>query len=77
MSAKKFQQYLFESDLIEKIFDKKTSARLRATFVGQYSFGVNKNNKSLIERMKTDYDNLVLKPQLEGGGHNIYGKDIK
>ena len=24
----------------------------------------------------THYDNFVLKPQREGGGHNFYGEDI-
>jgi hypothetical protein len=27
--------------------------------------------------MKTDYQNYVLKPELEGGGNNFYGTDIK
>lgn len=27
--------------------------------------------------MRLDYENYVLKPQLEGGGNNLFGKDIK
>ncbi len=27
--------------------------------------------------MKNNYDNVILKPQREGGGNNIYGEDIK
>jgi hypothetical protein len=78
MCAKKFQQYLFETDTIEKLLgDQAKADTLRATFVKQYSFGKEKQNKELIERMKHDYDNLVLKPQLEGGGHNYFGIDIK
>jgi glutathione synthase len=36
-----------------------------------------KDNKKLIEMMKTDYKNLVLKPQRECGGNNFFDEDIK
>jgi hypothetical protein len=79
VGAKRFQQFLFETDTLEKFFSGNESliGRLRATFVKQYSFGKDKNNKELVHMMKTNYDNVILKPQREGGGNNIYGENIK
>ena len=34
-------------------------------------------NDELIQMMKNNYDEFVLKPQREGGGNNIFGIDIK
>jgi glutathione synthase len=79
VGSKKFQQFLYETDTIEKFFanDQSVPDRLRETFVKQYSFGKEKNNSDLIDMMKNNYENVILKPQREGGGNNIYGEDIK
>jgi hypothetical protein len=78
MGAKKFQQYLFETNTIETLLKDEDKAKaIRATFVNQYSFGKGEQDPKLIERMKIDYENIVIKPQLEGGGHNYFGLDIK
>ncbi len=35
------------------------------------------NLLELIEMAKENCEDFVLKPQREGGGHNIYGSDIR
>jgi glutathione synthase len=79
VGSKKFQQSLYETDTIEKFFanDQSVPSRLRDTFVKQYSFGNGKTNSEVIDMMKHNYENVILKPQREGGGNNIYGEDIK
>lgn len=78
LCAKKFQQYLFETDTLERLIpDSDRVERLRATFVKQYSFEKEETRRDLLDLMNKEYKNLVLKPMLEGGGNNIFGEDIK
>lgn len=77
VGTKKFQQYLFETETMERLInDESIVSQLRSVFVQQYSFGQDRN-KELIEMMKARYSELILKPQREGGGNNIYGLNIK
>jgi hypothetical protein len=37
----------------------------------------NENNDQLIELMRENCENYVLKPQREGGGNKYFGQEIK
>lgn len=76
--AKKFQQILNNQKQLERFLEPADASRLSEVFCkfwsiesdttkGQEGFNVGLNSSQ----------NLVLKPQREGGGNNIYDKDIK
>ncbi|KAI7904154.1 glutathione synthase [Cokeromyces recurvatus] len=76
VGSKKVQQVLSEPNRLERYIQTKTS-EIRDTFAGLYSLDSTteagqKAYKMALERP----DDFVMKPQREGGGHNIYGKDI-
>lgn len=70
--CKKFQQVLSNQLELERFLDAEDSKRLSNVFCkfwpvnsdGGYNLGL------------TEPERLVLKPQREGGGHNIFGSDI-
>ena len=76
--CKKIQQVLFENEsLINRYLkDDKVAQKIRDTFVEQYSFGTEKDEE-IIKMMLEKSEQFVLKPQREGGGHNVYKSDIK
>lgn len=62
------KKFLPEEGKAEKVID---------TFVGMWGLEADKEEtKTIIEKVRTNPDQFVLKPQLEGGGCNIYGRDI-
>lgn len=76
--AKKFQQVLNSREQLERFLNPYEADRLAKTFCKFWSIedstpdgnegfqiGLNPSKK------------LVLKPQREGGGHNVYGKDVR
>ena len=50
---------------------------LRETFVGMYAFDDPSTRAALVQRVLDQPENYVLKPQREGGGHNLYGAEMK
>ena len=73
---KKIQQKLSEPNVLEHfIADESIVKMLRATFVKQYP--LDETNTEFIKYMLDNAESFVLKPQREGGGNNIYGKDIR
>lgn len=75
---KKYQQILNKPEYLERFLSTRDSERLAKTFcefwpldpettAGQEGFRVGTSTSR----------KLVLKPQREGGGHNLYGKDVK
>jgi glutathione synthase len=76
VGAKIVQQKLFEAGSVERfIKNKQISEQIRATFVDLLA--INESTiDSVIELIQKSSDDYVLKPQREGGGHNIYKKDI-
>lgn len=76
--AKKFQQVLNNSSKLEKYLDARNAFRLAKTFAKFWS--IEENTPAGEEGFKVGLSSakkLVLKPQREGGGHNIFGNDVK
>jgi len=76
--AKKFQQVLNDPMRLERFLDSKDASRLSQVFCKFWSLEPNsRQGKEGYNIGLNDSRNLVLKPQREGGGHNIFGEDIK
>ncbi|OQR68132.1 glutathione synthetase [Tropilaelaps mercedesae] len=71
--CKKIQQELAQPNVLERFCDNAEQAqRIRAVFAGLYALDEEEKYKMVL----SNPENFVLKPQREGGGHNVYGKDI-
>lgn len=77
--SKKVQQELAKPGVLERWFpnDPEAVRRIRATFVGLYSFDMGEEGDQTVALATANPDRFVLKPQREGGGNNIYGEEIK
>ncbi|CAG9536509.1 unnamed protein product [Cercopithifilaria johnstoni] len=77
-NTKKVQQVLSESGVLEKyITDNKMCARIRKTFAGMWGLENNDDKtQKIIQDAIAHPEKFVLKPQLEGGGGNYYGKEV-
>ncbi|KAI2464265.1 glutathione synthase [Annulohypoxylon bovei var. microspora] len=77
---KKVQQELTTPGILERFIAPEMVALLRRTFVPQYPFGISMEGIQAqaqeIALDKQKAENYILKPSLEGGGHNVYGEDI-
>eukprot|EP01035_Chromulina_nebulosa_P018114 gene18114-23768_t len=77
--TKKIQQILYDDKYLSKyISDESERFLLKKCFAAQYSLGEDSSEESLqaIESAIADGSNWVLKPQREGGGNNLYGKEL-
>ncbi|XP_057851930.1 glutathione synthetase, chloroplastic [Cryptomeria japonica] len=73
--SKKVQQELAKPNVLERFINNKDDAlKLRKCFAGLWSLH---SNAKIIQDAITMPEAFVLKPQREGGGNNIYGKDVK
>uniref|UniRef100_A0A0C9RPL6 Glutathione synthetase n=1 Tax=Wollemia nobilis TaxID=56998 RepID=A0A0C9RPL6_9CONI len=73
--SKKIQQELAKPNVLERFISNEGDVlKLRKCFAGLWSLH---NNADIIEEAITRPETFVLKPQREGGGNNIYGKDVK
>jgi len=70
--AKKFQQVLNSPEQLEKYLDKKDAEALAQTFCKFWSLDSDETRPLVMSQA----DKLVLKPQREGGGHNLFGSQI-
>lgn len=76
--SKKVQQELARPGVLEKfISDPKKVAAIRSTFTGLYSLELDQEGDKMASRAIANPEKFVMKPQLEGGGNNIYGDNIK
>ncbi|XP_046544097.1 glutathione synthetase-like isoform X3 [Haliotis rubra] len=76
--TKKIQQELTLPGSVEQFMkDPAAVKRIRATFVKQFRLDLGPEGDQAVELGKTHPDMYVLKPQREGGGHNLYGDDIR
>ncbi|KAJ8043988.1 Glutathione synthetase [Holothuria leucospilota] len=76
--SKKVQQELTRPGVLEKfISDPEKVAAIRSTFTGLYSLELDTEGDEMASRAIANPENYVMKPQLEGGGNNIFGDDIK
>lgn len=75
---KKVQQELCTPGILERFVTPREADVLRETFVGMYA--MDKSGEGLEARAKatnaTSAAGYILKPSLEGGGHNVHGQDI-
>ena len=74
--SKKIQQALAEEGVLEK-FMPNDASEMRKVFAGLYSFEGEANMQKTIQLGLSNPANYVLKPQREGGGNNLYGKELK
>ncbi|KAI1285182.1 Glutathione synthetase [Halotydeus destructor] len=74
--AKKVQQVLTKQEILEKFLDEKAVKEVMNTFTGMYGFELGEEGEKTVELALSEPERFVMKPQREGGGHNVYGKDI-
>ncbi|CAK8684764.1 unnamed protein product [Clavelina lepadiformis] len=75
--CKKMQEVLAKPDVLERFIDDvDVVQKLRSTFAGFYELEMNSDGNHAVQMALTNPDLYVLKPQLEGGGNNIYGEHI-
>ncbi|KAJ5640244.1 uncharacterized protein N7484_008106 [Penicillium longicatenatum] len=75
---KKIQQALTQPGALERFLTDPEAATIRETFVPVYPLDESKEGlhaRDLAGNPDTA-ENFILKPSLEGGGHNVYGQDI-
>ncbi|XP_067130688.1 glutathione synthetase-like isoform X2 [Centruroides vittatus] len=76
--TKKIQQELTKPGILEKFLPNLSSAsKIREIFANQYSLDMNEDGNKVIKMALETPEKFVLKPQREGGGHNVYGKNVK
>ncbi|XP_018497304.1 glutathione synthetase, chloroplastic [Galendromus occidentalis] len=73
VGCKKIQQELARPGSLERYCDDKAQARrIRKVFTGLFAL----EEPEILEMVMKSPEQYVIKPQREGGGNNIYGKDI-
>ncbi|KAF9420490.1 hypothetical protein HW555_003240 [Spodoptera exigua] len=76
--TKKVQQALASPGVLEKFMGSgANTARVRDIFTGLYSLDFDENGERAVEMGLKDAEKFVLKPQREGGGHNVYGAEVR
>jgi len=76
---KKVQQALAGPRVLERFLSLEDAVTIAKTFVPMYPMDVDSEAGTQGRALALDPNtarNLVLKPSLEGGGHNVYGPDI-
>jgi len=74
---KKVQQQLAKPGQLELFLDKAKASRLRTCFAGQYGLeSDDEETRTVVQEAIEFPEKFVLKPQREGGGNNIWGKEI-
>uniref|UniRef100_A0A6G1SMQ6 Glutathione synthetase n=1 Tax=Aceria tosichella TaxID=561515 RepID=A0A6G1SMQ6_9ACAR len=75
--AKKFQQVLNSREQLERFLDTDEASKLEKVFCKIWSIESELSEGYKLAMATTDSNKLVLKPQREGGGHNIFAQNIK
>jgi glutathione synthetase len=76
VGSKKVQQVLSIPGRLEKYVDSQTANEMRSSFAGLYPLDDSEEGLKAYQLALDHSEDLVMKPQREGGGHNIYGQDI-
>lgn len=76
VGSKKVQQVLSVPGRLERYVDTDTANEMRASFAGLYPLDESAEGLAAYQLALEHSEDLVMKPQREGGGHNIYGADI-
>ncbi|KAI9101059.1 glutathione synthase [Phlyctochytrium arcticum] len=75
--TKKVQQILTKPNVLERFMsDPRHVSLLRGSFTGLYPLDDTPEGNAAAKMAMETPEKLVMKPQREGGGNNIYGKDI-
>ncbi|XP_052120485.1 glutathione synthetase isoform X1 [Frankliniella occidentalis] len=75
--TKKVQQALALPGALEKFLpDARKAGHVQKIFTGLYSLDMDEFGDKAVKMALSEPDRFVLKPQREGGGNNVYGKDI-
>lgn len=75
--TKKVQQALALPNALEKFLpDTNKAGPVQKIFTGLYSLDMDSLGDKAVKMALAEPDRFVLKPQREGGGNNVYGKDI-
>ncbi|XP_063696004.1 glutathione synthetase-like [Culicoides brevitarsis] len=76
--TKKVQQELAKEENLRRFLkDEAKIQAVKAVFTGLYSLDKNDaDSENAVKMALAEPERFVLKPQREGGGHNIYGADI-
>lgn len=75
--TKKVQQVLNDPKILKKFLNDDEVKQVQDVFVGLYSLELNEDGDKAVELAISEPEKYVLKPQREGGGNNIYGKNVK
>ncbi|XP_059177237.1 glutathione synthetase-like [Physella acuta] len=77
VGAKKIQQELAQPGVLEKFIpDPHVVKIIRATFADLYTLDFVPEGDEAVKKALSTPDKFVLKPQREGGGHNLYSEAI-
>ncbi|XP_070574343.1 glutathione synthetase-like [Ptychodera flava] len=81
VGTKKVQQELSRPGAVERFQNyfpnpAESVQRIRDTFAGLYSFDMGEDGDTTVKRALAEPEKYVMKPQREGGGNNIFGKNI-
>ncbi|KAG2205646.1 hypothetical protein INT47_008002 [Mucor saturninus] len=76
VGSKKVQQVLAVPGRLERYVDTETADKMRSSFAGLYPLDESPEGMAAYELALKHSEDLVMKPQREGGGNNIYGNDI-
>ncbi|KAI1134777.1 glutathione synthase [Hypoxylon sp. FL0543] len=75
---KKVQQELTRPGVLERFLPPELCSKIQPTFMSQYPMDESETGRRA-QKIASDRqlaENYILKPSLEGGGHNIHGQDI-
>lgn len=76
VGSKKVQQVLSVPGRLERYVNSQTANEMRESFAGLYPLDDSPEGLAAYELALKNSEDLVMKPQREGGGNNIYGEDI-
>ncbi|GFR93796.1 glutathione synthetase [Elysia marginata] len=77
VGSKKVQQELARPGVLEKFVPSKESVEiLKATFADQFSVDLGPEGDKAVEMALASPEKFVLKPQREGGGHNLFDTEM-
>lgn len=77
VGTKKIQQVLDLAGQVEKFIGEEEAVEIRQTFASQYSLSKTVETERIVKMAIERPEDFVLKPQREGGGNNLYSKDLK
>lgn len=77
VGAKKIQQVLDLPGQVEQFVNESDAAAIRSTFARQYSLVPAEGGEDAARLGIDRPDDFVMKPQREGGGHNLFGETLK